>query len=503
MFVVFVAAAALHLAADHAPISDHRIRLAEAWLETQLDHALVPGAVLTLTAPGHAPLVRGFGVASADEDRNAAGTAFRVCSISKLFTALTIASLAEEGQLSLDAPLAQDFNFQGTPQQVTLRQLLLHTSGLREEASAPYFVEFNFPGRDELRSDEASVRLLAPPGRQYRYSNLGYALAAMAAESLTGKSFEELLTSQVSTPLRLTGTYHDVHDPAAASSVSGYTVRASGRDRVQFEPYSFNALAPAGGLITTGHDLAALSLWMGTALSDPASATPGPVTPGILAELAARPPDGSVEQRGVGLNFYESPSGVDFVGHGGYCSGYRAILLVEPRSGRGVSLTLDVNDESPAQLAYATYDLVFAAQPQDADQINRGRTDTLAFEGVYDRAGMPERYAVVAAGKGRLELVSLFSRMPESTLEILTPHDHGVFTRGDGSEVRFQPDETGQMRLWVHPFHYLVRRKSGHSERRPKPVVDQAVKFRCLERVSTPPEPRVMGRCSVGHWVEH
>ena len=39
----------------------------------------------------------------------------------------------------------------------------------------------------------------------------------------------------------------------------------------------------------------------------------------------------------------------------------------------------------------------------------------------------------------------------------------------------------------------------GHTERRPKPVVDQAVKARYLERVSTPPEPRVMGGCSRGH----
>ena len=42
----------------------------------------------------------------------------------------------------------------------------------------------------------------------------------------------------------------------------------------------------------------------------------------------------------------------------------------------------------------------------------------------------------------------------------------------------------------------VPKASSGHPERRPKPVVDQAVQFRYLERVSTPPEPRVMGRCS-------
>ena len=68
----------------------------------------------------------------------------------------------------------------------------------------------------------------------------------------------------------------------------------------------------------------------------------------------------------------------------------------------------------------------------------------------------------------------------------LNIHFHMLFLDG-GHEVA--PDGTRLRFRWV-------RGTLGHPERRPKPAVDQALKFRCLERASNPPEPQVMGRCS-------
>ncbi len=438
--------------------SPARLRLGIAWLAARLDHELVPGAGLALTAPGRQSLVIGLGRADlANDVRAGADTPFRAGSISKLFTALAIVSMVEKGSLSLDLEVESLLDFiPSTPEHeapMTVRQLLSHTSGLREEASLPYFIEFNFPTAEVLRSDAASFENRAPSGAQYRYSNLGYGLLGMVAEAVSIRPFSEIVAEEVLRPLGLGSTSLDATSSSAPPN--GYAIRSASNVRTPFAPYSFEALAPAGGLITTAADLAQLTEWMGATLAAPDLQMRGPVSRRSLLKMAERPAPNGPGRRGLGINFYSSPRGVDFVGHGGYCAGYRAIVYVEPTTGNAISLLLNVNDVSPNQLAGSLYDLVFEREVPQRPAAAPARLER--YEGIYDRQGMPERYAIATNGDA-LEVLPLFSERPVEDLTHLRPDDDGSLRKDDGSLVRFDraaPD--APLRFWIEEFHYLTR----------------------------------------------
>jgi CubicO group peptidase (beta-lactamase class C family) len=170
----------------------------------QAYHGRVPGAVVGIYREGRPVWCHAYGLADLEIQVPATtSTQFRLASISKQFTAAAVLLLAEEERLSLDDDASYWLSSlrQAAPN-VTLRQLLTHTSGVID------FEELIAPGRRvQLRDAEVPALLEGrpggyfAPGSSYRYSNTGYVLLALIVECASGMDFATFLRTRIFSPL--------------------------------------------------------------------------------------------------------------------------------------------------------------------------------------------------------------------------------------------------------------------------------------------------------------
>ncbi len=158
---------------------------------------------------------RGYGMANLEhEARITPTTVFDVGSIAKQFTAAAILMLAEEGKISLDDPIRKyipelpDF---GTP--ITLRQMLRHTSGLRDYEQLLSFDGWRLDSPDLLTDGDImhilslQKELNSPPGSDYSYSNTNYMLLAQLVSRVTKQSFPDFTMTRLFQPLGMRQTH--------------------------------------------------------------------------------------------------------------------------------------------------------------------------------------------------------------------------------------------------------------------------------------------------------
>jgi D-alanyl-D-alanine carboxypeptidase len=183
----------------------------------------------------------------------------RVGSVTKLFTATLLLRLAEEGRVSLSAPIAHWYPHLPNASQITVTHLLQHTSGLANYTDIPQFLTQAMSGRawtieDILACVPPSSQLFAP-GTELAYSNTNYVLLGGIIEHLTQLPVAQAFEHWLLVPLRLRRTLLDIND-SAAGLIDGF-----GRDPTsgQLIPMT-HLLHPsgahaAGALVATVTDL--------------------------------------------------------------------------------------------------------------------------------------------------------------------------------------------------------------------------------------------------------
>ncbi|HVT59544.1 MAG TPA: serine hydrolase domain-containing protein [Thermoanaerobaculia bacterium] len=159
-----------------------------------------------LVARGHHLLLhKGYGVADRERRRPyTPATIFDVASISKQFCAAAILKLEMEGRLKVDDPIGKFLA--GVPAdkaEITLHQLLTHTSGLVDTLGD----EYEPVSREEVIRRALAAPLQGPPGRRHRYSNAGYSLLAAVVEIVSGRPYGTYLRERLFAPagMRHTG----------------------------------------------------------------------------------------------------------------------------------------------------------------------------------------------------------------------------------------------------------------------------------------------------------
>lgn len=164
----------------------------------------VPGAAVLVIKEGKPVLAKAYGLADLDKKiPGSTNTNFRLASVTKQFTAMSILILAERGQLSLDDAITKFFpEFPAYGKQITVRHLLTHTSGLIDyEDVIPPGTTIPVIDRDVLLLLLDQTKTYFPPGTEFRYSNSAYALLTLIVESVSGKKFSTFLKENIFTPL--------------------------------------------------------------------------------------------------------------------------------------------------------------------------------------------------------------------------------------------------------------------------------------------------------------
>lgn len=342
---------------DGAEPSASKDRQVDA-LFSRVNTSASPGCAVAVMLDGAIVYVRGYGMADLNHGiANSPESVFHVASVSKQFTAAAIQLLASEGRLSLDDPVQKfipelhDFGVA-----VTLRQLLHHTSGIRDQWDLLGLAGWRY-SRDLITDDDV-MRVLArqkglnfPPDTRFLYSNSGYTLLAQVVKRVSGMSFREFTTERIFKPLGMKHShFRDDHAEIVPNIAYGY-VRAG--DTFRLSVTNFDTVG-ATSLLTTVEDLA---LW------DENFYQPRVLNAELLQEMATpgRLPDGTALDYGLGLTV-GTYRGLPVVSHSGADAGYRSELLRFPRQHFSVSCLCNLAEMDPSRLAQQVADIYLASE---------------------------------------------------------------------------------------------------------------------------------------------
>jgi CubicO group peptidase (beta-lactamase class C family) len=176
-------------------------------------------------------------------------TRFQIASVSKQFTAAAAMLLVEDSAVRLDAPIGRSLpGCAPRWQELTLHQLLSHTSGLGHWGDLPGF-DVNHPGEpDEFLERFSDVPLRSAPGGTWHYSSPGYLLAARVIEAVSGSAYADFLTERILGPVGMVATVVGRTPPELAAW--GY------RDGKRVDVAQFAAIPGTGDVWSTVDDLA-------------------------------------------------------------------------------------------------------------------------------------------------------------------------------------------------------------------------------------------------------
>ncbi|HDX9655991.1 TPA: beta-lactamase family protein [Bacillus toyonensis] len=251
---------------------------------------------------------------------------FRIGSVTKTFTATTVLQLVGENRVQLDDSiekwlpgLIQGNGYDGN--QITIRQLLNHTSGIAEYLKSK---DADIMNSKKTYTAEEIVKIglaLPPdfsPGKGWSYSNTGYVILGMLIEKITGNSYAEEIEKRIIEPLDLSNTFLPGNSPVipGKNHARGY-VKTEGTSELKDITYYNPSLAnSAGDMISNADDLNKFfsSLLSGKLLKERE----------LKEMLTTVPVEGKAVGDGYGLGIYETklPNGVSVWGHGGGIPGF-------------------------------------------------------------------------------------------------------------------------------------------------------------------------------------
>lgn len=209
--------------------------------------------VALIVRDGETLLSKGYGAADYKNRPNTPDTLFEIASISKQFTATAILHLVHENRLQLDSTLGDLFPQRAAAyKDVTVEHLLSHTSGMNPNGGVPYNSKIT---RESYIKRVLSLPPTSPPGKEFAYSNVGYALLAAIVESVSGESFEEYAHEHLFRPAGLVDTGFINEENLDRSRVAARISRRRGQLDTSADWYYGWGYRGMGGVVTTANDL--------------------------------------------------------------------------------------------------------------------------------------------------------------------------------------------------------------------------------------------------------
>ena len=319
-----------------------------------LDKPTSPGCALGIYNAGDIAYTRGYGSANLEHGiPNTPRTVFDLGSTSKQFTAMSVALLEQDGKLSLDDDVRRWIpELTAYPKPVTIRQLVHHTSGLRDYLTLMWLRGVNFDGvttaSDALSLIVRQRETNFEPGSEYLYSNSGYFLLSEIVRRASGKTLAEFARERIFAPLGMQVThFHDDHTMIVPNRATGYAQREGGGFEIAMSGFE---QVGDGSVMTTVEELARWDRNFyegrvgGRALLD-AMHVPARLTGGRTLDYAS----------GLVVGEYR---GLRTVRHGGSWAGYRAELLRFPEQRTSIAVLCNYSRSGPGRLSQRVADVI-------------------------------------------------------------------------------------------------------------------------------------------------
>ena len=347
--------------ADTAEDTEPDVTTAAKGPDKALDRALKklvdtpggPPGVIAVIQRGQDREVHAFGVADLEDGRPmGVDDTMRIASAAKAFSGAVALSLVSEGTLSLDDTIGERLSGLPNPppdawSEVTLRQLLGHTSGLPDFSKDPGFQDAvranptQAPPPEELLTYayDNDPPLLFEPGSEYRYSNSDNIAVALMAEAATGKTYEALLQEQVYEPLGLTRTSLPAGPELEEPYIHGYD-----NDPAEQPPEDYSESIAAGwawasgGIVSTPADLNTfIRAYVRGELFDRKTRSQQRK---VFEGGSSEPPGPGKNSAGLGVFRYETKCGKVW-GHTGNTPGYTQFMAASPNGRRSATVSIN------------------------------------------------------------------------------------------------------------------------------------------------------------------
>jgi D-alanyl-D-alanine carboxypeptidase len=384
-------------------------RLFSAWIEGQIAYRGLPGVAVGVVSDQELIWSRGFGFADIKAKLPmTAKTKFRMASNSKLFTAIAIMQLREEGKLGLDDPVVKYLPwFKAKPAgdddgPITIEQLLSHSSGLQREAG-DHWSTYEFPTTEELKRSYPDRQAAFAPSVRWKYSNLGFAVAGLVVEKVSGEKWADYVEQNIFKPLAMNDSSVD---KKAAGLAVPYGRRMPDGTREVLPFVDARGMAAATGVTSNVEDMAK---FMSAQFRRGRRGGSQIVSSGSWREmLRVR----SVEENwtsGTGLGFdINRVKDKTYIGHGGGYPGNTTQTLIELDDKVGVIVLTNTSDSYPGDIAQQ----LMATVGQAAAKAAKPNPATVAWDPAW------ERFAGLYRGRGGDQQVVLLNKK----LVIITPN---------------------------------------------------------------------------------
>ncbi len=415
-----------------------------------------PGVSVAVIQHGKPAYEKGFGLANLEYDIPVTPqTIYHVASVSKQFTAMALVLLEEDGKLSLEddvhkyLPELPDY---GHP--VTIRQLLQHTSGIRDQWQTLALAGWRL---DDVITQEQILRLLFRqkelnfvPGTRHLYSNGGYTLVAEIVTRVSGKPFPDFCRERIFDPLGMTHThFHIDHRRIVRDRAYSYSKSGSG---YQAEPLNY-ANVGATSLFTTAPDLVR---WLDN-FREPKVGGRRAIERlqerGVLA-------DGSKIDYALGLGI-GNHRGLRMISHSGGDAGYRSFVAWFPDQELGIAVLSGLASFDCGGTAFKVAETVLGDKlaPEAKQGPAPAATETnrkyvrLDSRVLKQLAGAYKLDAGVTANFFEKEGRFIAELPGQGTAELHALATNRFFVDAPPGELQFYAQKDGAMRLKFSPEH--------------------------------------------------
>jgi len=356
----------------------------------------VPGVSIAVVDSGRIVWARGFGlkeVGTADSVTQT--TLFQAASISKPVAATALLRLAEEGKLSLDAPVNEYLKGWKVPdnrftakEKVTLRRIVAHYAGLTVHGFPGYAAGDSIPTVPQILdglkpANTPAVRVDTFPGSHWSYSGGGITVEQLAMTDVTGEPFPALLKRLVLDPIGMTNSGYDQPLPAAKKGQEAAGYRPDG-SMIAGRWHTYPEMA-AAGLWTTPTDLLKWAMEI-------AAAKAGKSTKVLSQKMATEMLTVQKAPSGLGPMLHGSGHAFYFE-HGGSNEGYRCEVMYFPEIGRGAAVMTN-SDAGSAVAQEVLYALAAEYHwpeyaPREIERVTLDSATVHAMLGSYTIPGAP------------------------------------------------------------------------------------------------------------------
>ncbi|GAA0711487.1 serine hydrolase domain-containing protein [Dokdonella soli] len=422
----------------------------DADVEIILHRTATPGATVAIAEHGHIVYSNAYGLRDRERHLPATvGTYYEIGSITKQFTAAAILQLQEAGKLHIDDKLAAFLPAAPHANEVTLRQLLSHTSGLPEYLDGPDIEQdATKPATfDQVMARIAGKPLDFEPGSRWSYSNTGYILLGRVIEVLSHESYRHYVQTHLLGPAGMTHTFTGGDETHLPNMAIGYRHK---NERIERAPTISDTFGwSAGFLVSTVSDL---EKWNDALMNGRI------VTPADYASMSTSVKTTKQGDAGYGFGlFVDSVGEQPRVGHTGGSFGFTTANEYFPKQGvQIIAFTNNGDNPEPGEMiTSAVFNVLFpdiaaAAVRPAADEDKRATADAKAFfvqlqHGTEDssrlgpkleakmKAGLAERFARQLGPYGAPEQFVFKGQRSDAKLRWL---DYLV-TFGPGSSLKF------------------------------------------------------------------